>query len=160
MNTAIRLLLVCMLFHLSACTTRFFGDEPRDSTTPTTTAAGPASYHYDFDDILIPRDMKLQPRASLVIESPGVKAGLLVFRGRVDPVSLISFFTNNMLKDGWQMSSQFRYQRTLLVFTKPDRDCIIKIRDGRFTTHLEVWIAPKTTAAQPSAVRQERILTQ
>ena len=160
MNTFVRLLLACMLLFLCACSTKYFGGETKDTTTPAVTPSGAANYYYDFDDILVPRDMKLRPRSSFVVETPGIKAGILVFRGRVDAVSLTTFFTNNMLKDGWQMSSSFRYQRTIMVFTKPDRDCIINIQDGRFTTDMEIWIAPKATRSPAAASRQERILTQ
>lgn len=160
MNTAIRLLLAFLLLFTASCAAlkQQGGNDPAD---PTVTPAGPANYYYDFDDILVPRDMKLVPRSSFVVETPGVKAGMLVFKGRIDPVSLTSFFTNNMLKDGWQLSSSFRYQRTIMVFTKPDRDCIINILDGRFSTEMEIWIAPKaTTPAPASTIRQERTLTQ
>lgn len=158
MKTAVHLLLVSLLLVLASCTTTRSNDQ--SSSDPTVTTAGPANYYYDFDDILVPRDMRLRPRDSFVVETPGVKAGILVFRGRVDAVSLTSFFTNNMLKDGWQMSSTFRYQRTIMVFTKPDRDCIIRIQDGRFTTDMEIWIAPKTMRSPAAASRQEQILTQ
>ncbi len=153
-----RLLLILILFFITACSTKFFGGDS-DKSEPVVNAAGSANYYYDFDDILVPRDMELQPQSSLVVETPGVKAGMLVFKGRVDPVSLTSFFTNNMLKDGWHMSSSFRYQRVIMVFTKPDRDCIINIHDGRFSTTMEIWIAPKGNVTSTPA-RQERNLFQ
>ncbi|TVQ99132.1 MAG: hypothetical protein EA399_08680 [Desulfovibrionales bacterium] len=160
MNLFLRLLLVGLLVFSTACSTRFTttaGEEPSD---PTITRAGHANYYFDFDDILVPRDMNFQPRSSFVIETPGVKAGMLVFRGRVDSVSLTRFFANNMLKDGWQMSSSFRYQRSIMVFTKPDRDCIISIQDGRVFTRMEIWVAPKASDSTPFSPRQERTLTQ
>lgn len=161
MKNFTRLLLLFVLIFLTSCSTKYFGGGSENSE-PEITPSGSANYYYDFDDVLVPREMELQPHASFVVETPGVKAGMLVFKGRVDPVSLTSFFTNNMLKDGWQMSSQFRYQRAIMVFTKPDRDCIINILDGRFSTSMEIWIAPKgqTGQAGDTAVRSERTLSQ
>ena len=153
-----RLMLLLLPFFLISCSGKMFGGG-NDASDPQVTAKGSANYYYDFDDILVPRAMELQPRSSFVVETPGVKAGVLVFRGRVDAVSLTSFFANNMLKDGWQMSSAFRYQRAIMVFTKPDRDCIINIQDGRFTTTMEIWIAPKGNIAAATG-RQERTLFQ
>ena len=153
-----RLILAMLPFFLFSCSGKFFATES-DVADPQVTFKGSANYYYDFDDILVPRDMELQPRSSFVLETPGVKAGVLVFKGRVDPISLTSFFTNNMLKDGWQMSSSFRYQRTIMVFTKPDRDCIINIQDGRISTTMEIWIAPKGNIAT-GLTRHERTLTQ
>lgn len=160
MNLILRTLLVCFLFVLASCSPKFMSGNGEETADPTVTTAGPANYYYDFDDILVPRDMKLLPRSSFVVETPGVKAGMLVFRGRVDPVSLTSFFSNNMLKDGWRMSSSFRYQRTIMVFTKPDRDCIINIQDGRLFTRMEIWIAPKAVNTPATGSRQERTLSQ
>ncbi len=160
MKNAIHLLLVCLLLLTASCSAKQpgVGSDPSD---PTITTTGSANYYYDFDDILVPRDMSLVPRSSFVVETPGVKAGMLVFKGRIDPVSLTTFFSNNMLKDGWHMSSSFRYQRTIMVFTKPDRDCIINIHDGRFSTQMEIWIAPKATSSpQGPTIRQERTLSQ
>ncbi len=160
MNTATRILLACLLLLVASCASKQPGGNG-SPTDPTITPSGPANYYHDFDDILVPRDMELVPGSSFVLETPGVKAGMLVFKGRVDPVSLTTFFTNNMLKDGWHMSSSFRYQRTIMVFTKQDRDCIINIHDGRFSTEMEIWIAPKATSSAPApTMRQERTLTQ
>lgn len=124
------------------------------------------SYYYDFDDILVPRAMTLQNQKSFIFETPKVKGGLLTFTGRVDAMSLATFFVNNMLKDGWKLSSSLKFHRTVLVFNKPDKDCVITIKDGRFTTHLEILIAPKgdavTTARsdRQESIRTDTILTQ
>jgi len=140
---------------MSACSTKQFGspdDPPRQTAS--------ASPYYNFEDILVPREMELQPKHSFVFGGPQAKVGMLSFKGRVDSVSLANFFVNNMPKDGWQLSSSFRSRRTILVFTKPDRDCIINIIDNRFSTSLEIWVAPKgarASAAPPG--RSERILT-
>jgi len=103
----------------------------------------PDSY-YDFDDILVPKEMKLVPKSSLLFETPGLKAGVIFFEGRVDPVSLFDFFMANMPKDNWQLRSYFKYGRYIIVFEKPDKDCIVSINEKTLTTELEMWITPRT----------------
>src|SRR5262249_57993835 len=49
----------------------------------TTTAA-----RRQFDDINVPAGLTYQPGDSVVIESPTVKAAQLVYRGRLEPVTL------------------------------------------------------------------------
>ena len=49
----------------------------------TTTAA-----RRQFEDITLPAGMAYQPQNSIVIESPTVKAAQLVYRGRLEPVTL------------------------------------------------------------------------
>ncbi|HDQ41779.1 MAG TPA: hypothetical protein ENN39_12250 [Desulfonatronum sp.] len=160
MTSKTLLCLFFLLILLPACSTKFFGSSAEEQPVQETQKTESSSYYYDFDDILVPRDMKLQPKLSFVFEGPHVKAGVLVFKGRVDSVSLSNYFINNMLKDGWQLSSSFKYRRTILVFTKPDRDCIINIIDDRLSTSLEIWIAPKEGGAVTSPSRLERTLTQ
>lgn len=165
-KTVLNILIALSFVALAACSPKQVSPgDPDDQAMHETRHTESASYYYDFDDILVPRAMTLQPRQSFVMETPQVKAGLLTFKGRVDAVSLTSFFINNMLKDGWKLSSSFKYRRTVLVFTKPDRDCIINILDERFNTLLEIWITPKgdrVTGADPlqAPARSERILTQ
>lgn len=151
-----RLILVLLLVTLAACSTRFFGSDT-DSAEQADIDVAPVdstTFYQDFDDILVPKEMELQPGSSFIFETPQVKAGVLVFKGRVDAVSLATFFENNMLKDGWTRSSSFKYQRAIMVFTKPDRDCIINIIEQSFSTMLEIWVAPKSDSAVNTLPRE------
>jgi hypothetical protein len=107
------------------------------------------STYYDFADILVPREMKLDPDSSLLFETTNLKAGRICFKGWVDPVSLFDFFMENMPKDNWKLRSYFKYGVYLLVFEKPDRDCIVSIHKGTLSTRLEVWVTPRMS--QPPA---------
>lgn len=154
--------LVVLLFTLSACSAKQTGSAVGDpGTRPQAQNSAGAGTYYDFNDIMIPRAMTLQPKQSFIFEGPQVKTGFLVFKGRVDAVSLSNFFVNNMAADGWHLSSSFRSKRTILVFTKPGRDCIVNIVDGRFTTTLEIWVAPEEAGgSSPGSGRTGRPLSQ
>lgn len=102
-----------------------------------------SSSYYDFKDILIPREMKLDSKASLLFETGKLKAGRICFKGWVDPVSLFNFFAIHMPQDRWALRSYFKYGVYLLVFEKPDRDCIISIHKGSLNTKLEIWVTPR-----------------
>jgi hypothetical protein len=104
-------------------------------------------FYHDFEDVLIPKGMKLVSKDSILFETPRVKTGVLVYQGRVDPVSLFDFFMVNMPKDNWSIRSYFKYNRYLLVFEKPDKDCIITIVDDRWNTTLEISVAPRLQSA-------------
>ncbi|MBW2647538.1 MAG: hypothetical protein JRE23_15465 [Deltaproteobacteria bacterium] len=68
--------------------------------------------------------------------------GILAFSGRVDVESLIEFFTNNMVKDNWQLISVFKSPKSIMFFSKKNRSCIINIMDKPFSTEVEIWVAP------------------
>ena len=101
-----------------------------------------APLYYDFDDVLIPRDLKLNSKSSFVYHTSGLTAGVLVFTSKVERSSLIQFFENNMAKDNWQTVSIFKSPRTLLIFQKENRWCVINITDNNWDTLVEIWAAP------------------
>jgi hypothetical protein len=132
-GVAVILFLVALM--LPGCMTARKGE-----TSPVSKEAR-ASY-YDFDDILIPSELSLDKKNSLIYTTGRLKAGILVLGGRVEPASLASFFQNNMQKDGWSLLSSFKYRQYLLVFLKEDRVCVIMITEKTFSTAAEVRVGP------------------
>ena len=120
------------------------------SSTPKTTQGSEAKekdekkapLYYDFEDVLVPRDLKLETKSSFVYQTSGLTAGVLIFSSKVERNSLILFFENNMAKDNWQAVSSFKSPRTLLLFQKESRWCVINITDNNWDTLVEIWVAP------------------
>ncbi|BBD09389.1 hypothetical protein [Desulfovibrio ferrophilus] len=114
----------------------------------------PVGMYQEFDDVLIPNDMDLDNKASFVFETPQFKTGIVTYKGRVDAVSLANFFEKELPKDNWRLRSKMKYNRTIMVFEKPDRDCIINIIDETFNTIVEIMVAPRQdSGAVPQEVR-------
>lgn len=118
--------------------------QPGGTTPPPPPEQEQADFYYDFDDILVPREMELQSNDSFILETPTMKSGVMVFTGKVEITSLTNYFINNMMKDNWQLRSAFKSNRTILVFEKMDRYCIMNITDDKFTTLLEIWVSPRS----------------
>jgi hypothetical protein len=114
----------------------------KEEKAQTLQTGGPSSRYYDFEDILIPDEMKLDKERSFVYETPHIKAGILVFSGRVEVNSLIKFFKENMAKDNWKLLNSFKYKGYMMNFQKPEKSCMILIQDGTFSTYLEIWVGP------------------
>ncbi len=118
-------------------------DEPE--TQPVAEAQKEESpLYYDFGDVPVPPELKLITKSSFVYRTQGFSAGVIVLKGRVELGSLIDFFENNMAKDNWQVVSTFKSTRTLLLFQKENRWCVINITDDAYNTHVEIWVAPTT----------------
>ena len=100
-----------------------------------------ASY-YDFEDVLIPSELTIDKKNSFVYGTSRSQVGILIFEGRVEPVSLANFFLNNMSNDGWKLISSFKYREYLLNFLKEDRACVITITEKSFSTTVEVRVGP------------------
>jgi hypothetical protein len=107
----------------------------------------PVSSYYDFGDVLIPKELKVDKKSSFVFRTPGLTAGVVSLEGRVEINSLISFFDNNMAKDNWRLVSSFKSPRTMMLFHKENRWCVINIFEKKFNTYVEVWVAPTVDEA-------------
>ena len=116
------------------------------------------SFAYQFNDVPVPAEMKLQSDESFIMQTPQVKAGALVYTGWVDPSSLSTFFMRNMPQEGWTSLSYFQYGHYLLVFRKAEKVSVIRINKGHLTTKLEIWVSPAISS--PTSDLSERVLNQ
>lgn len=100
--------------------------------------------YYDFTDILVPGDLKVEDKSTYVVQTAGFATGILVLEGRIKRNELISFFQTNMAKDNWKALSIFKSPRTstFLLFKKTNRWCIISISPGDFYTRVEIGVSP------------------
>lgn len=103
--------------------------------------------YYDFGDVLLPSELKLDRDSSFVFQTPGMTSGVLALKGRVDSSSLITFFESNMTKDNWTPVSSFKSVRTMLLYQKEGRWCVISISEREFFTYVEIWVAPTSPLA-------------
>lgn len=103
--------------------------------------------YYDFGDVMLPKALKINKKDSFVFHSPGMTAGVLVLSGSVDANSLFTFFESKMPVDGWQQVSSFKAARSMMLFKKEERWCVISITDGHFSTQVKLWVAPSIAHA-------------
>ena len=116
--------------------------EPGESEGKGSTPYG--SKYYSFEDVLIPVELNYQPNKSAIFETPKFKMGWMVFtKWRLDPNSLIEFFTYHMERDNWKLVNTFRGKESLLNFSKPDKTCTIKITENWLSkTKVEIRVGP------------------
>lgn len=103
----------------------------------------PTAIYHDFEDVLVPMELKTVKDRTVVVSTPGFRSGILTLKGRVDSNSLFNFFSNNMEKDNWQVISKIKSPgTTIMVFQKTARCAIITIRDESVYTYVEIGVAP------------------
>ncbi|MGM0644324.1 MAG: hypothetical protein ACQETC_11160, partial [Thermodesulfobacteriota bacterium] len=99
--------------------------------------------YYDFEDVLIPKELEVVDEYTMVVSTPGYTSGIMAFKGRVEKRSLFNFFNNNMMKDNWNVVSQIKSPgTTIMVFDKSSRCAVISIKEKNFYTYVEVGVAP------------------
>ncbi len=150
------LAVLIIAFGVTGCLENY-GASPSDGETSTTaglkTKAGPSkttALYYDFEDILVPKDLKVVQDRTVVISTPGYTSGILVVKGRVERRSLINFFINNMQKDNWDIISQIKSpENSIIVFDKASKCAVISIKANQYgTTYVEIGVAPKLTRTE------------
>jgi hypothetical protein len=100
--------------------------------------------YHDFEDILIPGELRLSRTMSSVFQSKTIAAGVLVFSGKMDRQQLVQFFKSNMVKDNWTWVSGFTGSSSLLLFEKENRWCVITLTGAGYGDQTRVWVSPKT----------------
>jgi len=116
--------------------------QPQQPAQPPAASSGQRPMFYDFQDIPVPSELDLVSSDSYVFQSAAFKAGLLTFKGRVEISSLINFFQMAMPRENWKAKGGFRYRRSVLIFEKPDKICVINLYEKMFYTYAEIYLAP------------------
>ena len=138
-------------FIISGCSAL---ESKKSSPEPQVTAKKDKEFsplYYDFGDVLIPNELKVDKKSSYIVQSPGFLTGILALKGNVERNSLIAFFENNMAKDNWREISLFKSPQTstIMLFHKENRWCVISINEKDFNTYVEIGVAP--TLGQPES---------
>jgi hypothetical protein len=151
MKASFRLIVVLgismlMALVLSGCFGDSLSGQPEDGQPADTTGAKSrktTAMYYDFEDVLIPMELKVVSDRTVVVTTPGYTSGIITLKGRVERRSLFNFFNSNMQKDNWGVVSQIKSPgTTIMVFQKTSRTAVITIRDEQINTWVEVGIAP------------------
>lgn len=142
---------IAALFMISGCSNSMFSGAGGTKQTPKGSKQANAVY-YDFEDILVPKDLDIDNSSTVVVSTPGHTSGIITLKGRIDKASLLKFFNSNMQKDNWNIVSQIRSPAaTILVFQKVARCAVITLRDREYYTYVEIGVAPSVGPGQISS---------
>jgi hypothetical protein len=116
-----------------------------------------------FEDIPMPSGLTYLEDKAVIIESPGVKAARLVYRGRVTVATLAPALRTSLEGNGWKhVSSTTAAPRgTVQVYDKERSALQLRLWEDIFFTYVEVTtsrLAPAASAATdggavPTAVK-------
>lgn len=119
------------------------GDTGEKSKAQQSKSRETTAVYYDFEDVLIPKELDIIDEYSMVVSTPGYTSGIMAFKGKVEKRSLFNFFNNNMMKDNWNIVTQIKSPgTTIMVFEKAARCSVITIKEKNFNTYVEVGVAP------------------
>ncbi len=131
MHSLIKFLSVAIiLFMFAACTTTGTSGSGDTSGAQDAQYEEPDTY-YDFDDILIPKEISYSQDDSYKLDNAKFRASIMKFKGRVEVMELVQYFINNMAKDNWTLISNNKASTIhVLNFEKFNKSCVIQIDDS------------------------------
>ena len=149
-NSGISILLILLL---SGCFANPFSRQPENGSSNVQPKSKKATaVYYDFEDVLIPLELKVVQARTVVISTPGFVSGIITLKGRIERRSLFNFFNNNMQKDNWSVVSQIKSPgTTIMVFQKISKTAVITIRDEQIYTYVEVGVSPTVATGDVGA---------
>lgn len=137
-----RKLLACLVlsvFVLSVQGCTYFDRTDEQGTAALVPESQPF-YPRDFNEVLIPDGLMLDRTESMYIKSESFNGGILNYQGRLEMNSLTEFFENTMPQKGWQLSGSVKSASSLLIFTKPEKTCMISITESKLSMNTEIYI--------------------
>ncbi len=130
----------------------------KGSGSGTAASSARAPLYYDgFNDILIPGELKQDKKASSIFQSRGFAAGMMVFKGRVERESLVAFFKDNMAKDNWKLTGAVSADKSILLFLKETRWCVMSISEGFWNSVAEISVLPSSLAVAGTSTTFETL---
>jgi hypothetical protein len=99
----------------------------------------PRPVRSEFDDIPVPKGMAYQADESTVIETPAVKAGRQVYRGRIEVDSLATAIRTTLEANGWRPVSNTSSSKhgTTQVYEKGGTSLQVLLWEGIWFTYAE-----------------------
>ncbi len=120
---------ICLCFVLGACTASTASTHTEQPVSGSSQNYDNLNYYYEFDDILIPKELDFQAGDSYTLDNRKFRVGIMKFTGRVEIPDLLQFFINNMTKDNWEKTSAVKGKTSILSFEKFNKSCVIQVED-------------------------------
>lgn len=93
----------------------------------------------EFEDIPVPKGLAYQQEDSTIIETPNVKAGRHIYRGRLELDSLTTAIRSTLESNGWRhvSSTKSAQHGTTQVFEKDGDSLQVQLWEGLWYTYAE-----------------------
>jgi hypothetical protein len=99
----------------------------------------PRAVRSEFEDIPVPKGLSYQQDESTIIETPNVKAGRHIYRGRLELDSLTTAIRNTLEANGWRHVSSTKSSQhgTTQVYEKGGDSLQVQLWEGWWYTYAE-----------------------
>jgi hypothetical protein len=111
----------------------------------------PRATRTEFEDIPVPKGLAYQVEDSTVIETPNVKAGRHIYRGRLELDSLTTAIRSTLEANGWRHVSSTKSSQhgTTQVYEKEGDSLQVQLWEGVWYTYAEYTTGRVVKRAKP-----------
>ena len=97
-----------------------------------------------FNDVPYPSGFKVLSDKSFILESGGVRAGILRYTGRADVESVTRFYKNQMSIYNWALLNVLEFGDRMLNFERENEGCVVTIKPMGGRVEVSISLAPKS----------------
>lgn len=133
------------LFVFNGCARQSAAPPPAD-IAPMSNSVG------NFEDIVLPAEMKWNSKESIAIKTESFRGGILEYKGKVEINSLKDFLVTSMSNNQWKLVGEASSDEVMIAFTKPYKTCMVTLTEGfggqLGTTYLKMYITVDVEAGK------------
>lgn len=98
---------------------------------------------FRFADLPVPNGLSLSTADSFIFETPGTRAGTLVYTGFKNYHDTVAFYRERMSEHGWKLINSIEKGEAALTFEKPGWTATIFVRSILLRTRVTINLGPK-----------------
>ncbi len=102
-----------------------------------------------FSDVPVPYGFKILPEKSFILESGGVRAGILKYTGRANVEDVVHFYKTQMAIYNWALLNVLEYGERMLNFERENEGCVVTVKSKGKRVVICVSLAPKSPIPVP-----------
>ncbi|MGD9014784.1 MAG: hypothetical protein PVI33_02010 [Candidatus Omnitrophota bacterium] len=102
-----------------------------------------------FHDVPIPVGFKILPEKSFILESVGMRAGVLRYTGKANIENVVNFYKKQMPVYNWALLNVLEYGERMLNYERDNEGCVINIKPRGATIDISISLAPKSPIPAP-----------
>ena len=102
-----------------------------------------------FSDVPVPAGFRIVSEKSFILESGGVRAGVIRYTGKADVESVIQFYKTQMPVYNWALLNVLEYGERMLNFERENESCVVTINSKGKRVDISISLAPKSPMPAP-----------
>ena len=104
-----------------------------------------------FEDIPYPAGFRMLPKKSFILESGGVRAGVIRYLGKADAQNVLIFYKEQMPAHNWLLLNVLEFGERMLNFERGNESCVVAIKQKGGKAEITISLAPKQPMPEKEA---------